>query len=186
MIFYLTHQDTNCNSFPASQLLHVELHALQPSTEHVPLGRLRPVAQPSAEVMDALSAEMEKMIIEGAVKQEGGPFKSVWQEAVDKGRRLAAAVLLAPKTPTPQKSFNWGSLPRRGLSPGPSPLKGMGMLNGSPASAPRMQNGVPWPNGNGSDRPSSPRPSADRPSYVRGRSVSFDSAGILSSSTGPF
>ncbi|KAJ7935295.1 DnaJ-domain-containing protein [Mycena leptocephala] len=104
-----------------SQLLHVELHALQPSTEHVPLGRLRPVAQPSAEVMDALSAEMEKMIIEGAVKQEGGPFKSVWQEAVDKGRRLAAAVLLAPKTPTPQKSFNWGSLPRRGLSPGPSP-----------------------------------------------------------------
>ncbi|KAJ7503129.1 hypothetical protein B0H11DRAFT_2223222 [Mycena galericulata] len=101
----------------ASQLLHTELHALQPSTEHIPLGRLRPVTQPSVEVMDALSAEMEKMIIESAVKQDGGPFKTAWEAAVERGRRMvAAAVVSRPKTPTPSKSFNWGSS---------SPLKGL-------------------------------------------------------------
>jgi len=168
-----------------SQLLHLELHSLQPSAEHVPLGRLRPVAQPSEDVIDTLSAEMEKMIIEGQVKQEGGPFKSVWEAAVEKGRQLAASLVLPapPKTPTPQKSFTWGTLPRMGFSPAVSPLKGMMTFNGNgspkPASASAPQipstNSVPWVNGNGAggNAPPTPQPNLDRPNYVRARSVSL-------------
>ncbi|KAJ7108440.1 hypothetical protein C8R43DRAFT_187412 [Mycena crocata] len=153
----------------ASQLLHSELHCLQPSTEHVSLGRLRPV-QPSSEVMDALSAEMEKMIIETAVKQEGGPFKSVWEAAVAKGKRLAAtAALSLPKTP--MKGYNWGTFPRSATS---TPDKGM--PNGSPsrsaALSPPISNGVVRASVNGA-MPPPPPPGLDRPGYVRHRSASI-------------
>jgi hypothetical protein len=166
-------------SFAASQLLHLELHALQPSTEHVPLGRLRPIAQPAEDVMDGLSAEMEKMIIEGQVKQDGGPFKSVWEAAVERGRRVAAAVVaVPPQTPTPQrkKSFNWGNLPgprAAGFSPATSPLKGV--FNNGHGSPKPQTNTVPWVNGNGhGNPPPQPQPNLDsRPSYVRGRSLSL-------------
>ncbi|KAJ7270124.1 hypothetical protein B0H12DRAFT_1044783 [Mycena haematopus] len=156
-----------------SHLLHLELHSLQPTTEHVPLGRLRPVMQPSEDVMDMLSTEMEKMIIEGQVKQEGGPFKSAWEAAVEKGRRLAAAMTPTPKTPTPQRSFNWGTLPRAGFSPALSPFKVKQNPHGTPKPAPvsQVSNSIPWVNGNGS--PPSPQPNLDRPNYVRARSVSL-------------
>ncbi|KAK7057706.1 J domain-containing protein [Favolaschia claudopus] len=150
-----------------SQLLHLELHSLQPSTEHIPPGRMLPV-QPSEEIMDTLTVEMEKMIIEGQVKQEGGPFKSVWNAAVEKGRRLAAAAAVvvptaAPQTPTTQRS--WATLPRVAFSPIASPLKGI--LGGSP-------NSVPWMRGGGTPPPSTPpQPGIDRPNYVRARSVSL-------------
>ncbi|KAJ7125288.1 hypothetical protein C8R44DRAFT_734553 [Mycena epipterygia] len=155
----------------ASQLLHTELHSIQPAAAdadaRVPLVRLRPVTQPAEEAMDALSAEMEKMIIEAAVRQDGGPFKSVWEAAIERGRHLAEAVAIAlPKTPTPMKSsgFAWGS-------PGPSPLKGTLSNHSSPA---KMLNGGPRANGIGGGRMSPPPlPPLDRPGYVRARSVSL-------------
>ncbi|KAJ7610884.1 DnaJ-domain-containing protein [Roridomyces roridus] len=138
-----------------SQLLHTELHVLQPSAEHVPIGRLRPVTQPAEDVMDVLSTEMEKMIIEGAVRQDGGPFKSVWEAAIEKGRRMLAASLLArPRTPTktltPSKSFIWGS-----------PL-----MKGSASANGHVHGGRMSP-------PPPPSPSLDRPGYVRARSISL-------------
>lgn len=119
--------------------------------------------------MDALSTEMEKMIIESAVKQDGGPFKSAWEAAVEKGRRALAAAA-RPKTPlqdqrTPTKSFTWGSTMG-------SPLKGI--LGSSPAAKSAPVNGVPRVNGGG--RMSPPPPpvlNLDRPGYVRARSVSL-------------
>ncbi|KAF7350963.1 J domain-containing protein [Mycena sanguinolenta] len=160
-----------------SQLLHLELHSLQQTTDHVPMGRLRPVVQPSEDVMDMLSTQMEKMIIEGQVKQEGGPFKSVWQAAVEKGKRLAAAVVPTPQTPTPQRNFNWGTLPRAGFSPAISPFKGMPNGTGTPKPAPAGQtpNSIPWVNGSGNPPSPQPQPNLERPNYVRARSVSLGS-----------
>ncbi|KAJ7496735.1 hypothetical protein FB451DRAFT_1359294 [Mycena latifolia] len=162
----------------SSQLLHTELHALQPSTEHIPLGRLRPVTQPSEDVMDALSAEMEKMIIETAVKQEGGPFKSAWEAAIEKGRRLAAAVNV-PRPTTPLKGLTWGTLSRSPITPAlnGSPTKNTPMKNASAPAitplSPSILNGVPRGTGNGRMSPPPPPNSDNRPPYVRGRSLSL-------------
>ncbi|KAJ7287007.1 DnaJ-domain-containing protein [Mycena rebaudengoi] len=135
-----------------SQILHMELHSLH---EHKPLAVLRPLAQPSEDVMDMLSTEMEKMIIEGTVKQPGGPFKSVWEAAVEKGKRAAELARDLPLTPIK----NFWSTPA-------SPF---------PSLAPRMVNGdsKPSPNPRMSPPPV-PRPALDRStsSYVRARSVS--------------
>ncbi|KAF7297922.1 J domain-containing protein [Mycena chlorophos] len=85
----------------ASQLLHTELHTIQPSAPQIPLSRLRPVANPAPEVMDLLSQEMEKMIIETSLKQEVGPLQSLWEAAIERGR--AALAILSTPTPTPRK-----------------------------------------------------------------------------------
>ncbi|KAJ6631443.1 hypothetical protein B0H10DRAFT_1938330 [Mycena sp. CBHHK59/15] len=159
----------------ASQLLHTELHSIHPAQEHVSPGHLRPLTQPSTDIMDSLSEEMEKMIIEANVKQEGGPFKSAWQAAIEKGRWAAEAAASLPLTP--MKGFNWGTLPRGGISPAASPLKGL--FNGSPTKPPAspLLNGVA-PTVNGDGRPNGrmsppPPPTLDRSaSYVRARSVS--------------
>ncbi|KAJ7198579.1 DnaJ-domain-containing protein [Mycena pura] len=153
-----------------SQILHTELHALQPSAEHVPFSRLRPITAPSEEVMDALTSEMENMIIETTVKQDGGPFKSVWNAAVQKGKQHAAAAAATafPTTPTPKKTFEFPFSPASS-----SPSKAL--LNGSPTkhaallTSPAL-NGV-RPNGSG--RMSPPPVPTDRPHYVRARSISL-------------
>nr|GAT47047.1 predicted protein [Mycena chlorophos] len=79
----------------ASQLLHAELHTIQPSAPQIPLSRLRPVANPAPEVM-------EKMNIETSLKQAAGPLQSLWEAAIERGK-AASAVLTTP-TPTPRKS----------------------------------------------------------------------------------
>ncbi|KAJ7747744.1 hypothetical protein B0H16DRAFT_1888618 [Mycena metata] len=160
-----------------SVLLHTELHTLQPSATHVPLHRLRPITEPSADVIDVLSAEMEKMLIESNIKNDAGPWKTAWEAAVERGRTLAAAAsaLVAPPTPKAEP-FGW-----RGLrSPASSPMKGMGMtmLNGhaSPGrSAPALLNGR-GVNGSSASGRMSPPPVPNlelRPGYQRARSISL-------------
>lgn len=82
------------NSFfdTASALLHTELHSIHPSTPEtrVSMARMRPRPPPSAEVINELSKEMENMLIEKNVMQEVGPLRSVWEHAIEQGRREAA------------------------------------------------------------------------------------------------
>ncbi|KAK0222439.1 hypothetical protein EDD85DRAFT_779438 [Armillaria nabsnona] len=72
----------------ASMLLHTELHSIHPvtsSSERVSLSRMRPLVEPSSDVMDELSKEMENMIIETNIKKDAGPLKTLWETAVQKG-----------------------------------------------------------------------------------------------------
>ncbi|KAJ7621558.1 hypothetical protein DFH06DRAFT_1305802 [Mycena polygramma] len=168
----------------ASLMLHAELHSLSNTSTtdahghaHTPF-RNTP-AQPTPDVMLALSGEMEKMLIEGAVRNAAaaGPLRSAYDGAVQRG---AAALALmsssvadshassAPQTPQKERD-RWGTW--SGYSPTKgSPLK----FGGSPGS-----NSVPWVHVNGNAQVNeggrgSPGPAGEgRPSYVRGRSMSF-------------
>ncbi|KAJ7188894.1 hypothetical protein C8R46DRAFT_1056100, partial [Mycena filopes] len=166
-----------------SMMLHSELHSLQPtsaSTPHVPLHRLRPVAEPAPDVMDALSGEMERMVIEKVVKQDAGPWRSAWEGAVERGRAALAAAantnLLPPAPPTPDGASPFGSW--RGVrTPVGSPMKGMGMgmtmINGHGHGSPL--NGRANGSASATGRMSPPPvPNLElRPSYQRARSVSL-------------
>ncbi|KAK0493047.1 DnaJ-domain-containing protein [Armillaria luteobubalina] len=95
----------------ASMLLHTELHSVHSvtsSSERVSLSRMRPLLEPSSDVMDELSKEMENMIIETNIKKDTGPLKTLWETAVKKGHDSA----IEPKLETSRKN-----LP----SPRPSP-----------------------------------------------------------------
>ncbi|KAK0459377.1 DnaJ-domain-containing protein [Desarmillaria tabescens] len=98
----------------ASMLLHTELHSVHPvtsSSEKVSLSRMRPLLEPSSDVMDELSKEMENMIIETNIKKDAGPLKTIWETAVQKGRDSVLDTV-EPKWETSSKN-----LP----SPRPSP-----------------------------------------------------------------
>ncbi|KAJ6465049.1 DnaJ-domain-containing protein [Mycena vitilis] len=169
----------------ASLMLHAELHSLSNNSTtdahghahaHKPF-RNTP-AQPTPDVMDALSGEMEKMLIEGAVRNAAaaGPLRSAYDAAVQRG---AAALALmsssvaeshassAPQTPQKERD-RWGTWSGYSSAKG-SPLK----FGGSPGG-----NSVPWVHVNGNAQVNegrgSPGPAGEgRPSYVRGRSMSF-------------
>ncbi|KAJ7072806.1 DnaJ-domain-containing protein [Mycena amicta] len=146
----------------ASQLVHTELHTIQPSAPQIPLSRLRPVTDPSPEVMDTLSLEMEKMIIETSLKQEVGPLASLWEAAVERGKEALATIQGRPSTPTPRKTSTFEFPRPMSMSPfKTTPTKfGIGIGNGSvEAQAPGRMSPLPVP--------------ADRPHYVRARSVSL-------------
>ncbi|CAK5266076.1 unnamed protein product [Mycena citricolor] len=154
MTHRLLHLVTNVDC-EASQLLHSELHVIQPSAEQITLNQLRPVTNPSADVIMSLTNEMENMLIESAVKQEVGPLKSVWQNAIASGRRLATTTAAAlPQTP--RRLFEW---PLGGRFGSGSPVKRNAGNGGSPSDR----------QGRMSPPPSIP----DRPNYTRARSISL-------------
>lgn len=122
--------------------------------------RMRPHPAPSPDIMEQLSTEMENLIIEAKLSQEavaGGPLRSVWESAVDAGRRN--------QVPLPSKCGaerdGEGTLPSP-VSPDGGEKEGKG--DGIWESRIRLP----------SPRPSPP-PSLQRKgsSYVRARSVSY-------------
>jgi hypothetical protein len=87
------------------------------------------VNQPSEQVMDLLTTEMENMMIESRLKREDGPLRSAWEAAVTKGRvreewkLRKSRGLLSPISPEQEESRLPSPRPSPPPAPG-SPLKG--------------------------------------------------------------
>jgi hypothetical protein len=185
-LFNIQHQLITNLSSSASVMLHTELHSINPpETEDntvVPLHRrpyasfsnMKPCPPLPGDVVQLLAEEMENMIIEGNVKKETGPLRSVWESAVASGRARKKEVKAASgfgverveeegegdrtALPSPVSPFdNAKPLPERvTLSEGP---QGMGRLLPSPRPSP----------------PPPPPPGMQRrgSSFIRARSVSY-------------
>ncbi|KAF5383407.1 hypothetical protein D9757_006164 [Collybiopsis confluens] len=133
-----------------SVILHTDLHSIHPSspTSRVSISQMRPVLEPSSEIIDLLAEELKNMIIESKVKQDSGPLRSAWEAAVLRGRSRSESSARAPNIVIPVGKGREGDH----LSP-PSACEGEGKLP--------------------SPRPSPP-PSVQRnSSYARARSVSW-------------
>jgi len=71
----------------ASVMLHTELHSLEhPASTRAWFSQMKPPAPPTNEMLDLLEQEIEDMIIEGNVRKEAGPLRSVWEGAIGCGR----------------------------------------------------------------------------------------------------
>lgn len=143
----------------ASMLLHTELHSIHPRSEEscVSTSHLRPCLDPSQEIIDQLSLEMENMMIERQVMQDVGPLKSAWENAIQQGRQQT---VLHP-LPADYKADASETLPSP-TSPSVSPSKHKpdGILD--------QETRLPSP------RPSPPPPLHRKgSSYVRARSISY-------------
>ncbi|KAF7325665.1 J domain-containing protein [Mycena kentingensis (nom. inval.)] len=151
----------------ASQLLHTELHSVQPGAAQIPLSQLRPVT-PAPDVIAGLTAEMEKMIIETSLRQDVGPLRTLWEAAVVRGREAFAAATARIATPvsSPQKQATaLFEFPR------PMNLSPFKLPNGSPNRVGGPVEGIASLRTPG--RMSPPPVPTDRPTYVRARSVSL-------------
>lgn len=115
-------------------MLHTEVHSIQAKPRSASFTTLKPLTQPDEAVMDALTNEMQNMIIENKLKKEA-PLKTAWEGAVMRGERVRAVTEgringhgnyhpLSPISPLPGKTFGLGdvqSSPGRLPSPRPSP-----------------------------------------------------------------
>ncbi|KIK69010.1 hypothetical protein GYMLUDRAFT_188418 [Collybiopsis luxurians FD-317 M1] len=130
----------------ASIILHTDLHSIHPSspTSRVSTSEMRPMLEPTSDVIDALAEELKNMIIEAKVKQDTGPLRSAWETAV--ARRRTRSEVSTPNIVIPKKKDG------ERLSP-PSACEGEGKLP--------------------SPRPSPPPSLRKNSSYVRARSVSW-------------
>jgi len=75
----------------ASVMLHTELHSLEHPENTAPSTRawfsqMKPSAPPTNDMLDLIEQEIEDMIIEGNVRKEAGPLRSVWEGAIGSGR----------------------------------------------------------------------------------------------------
>ncbi|KAF9073532.1 hypothetical protein BDP27DRAFT_1318437 [Rhodocollybia butyracea] len=111
----------------ASLLLHTDLQSLHPTVPRISTSRMRPMLQPSSDVIDQLTTELKNMIIETTVRQQKpGPLQSACEHAIVRSRTRseASARLLIPANngnrhlPSPSSAYEGeGKLP----SPRPSP-----------------------------------------------------------------
>lgn len=151
-------------------MIHTELHSIHPeTTSHVSLSRIQPLTTPSPDIIDALSKEMEKMIIEGNVKREAGPIRAAWETAIRRGRRGARGPTTPKKTPPRTRQF-WER--------GEEVNNGRGSHSTVSALPDSSQPGLSSHEGGRLPSPrSSPPPSSgivkDGSSYVRARSLSY-------------
>ncbi|KAJ3964722.1 hypothetical protein EV361DRAFT_955677 [Lentinula raphanica] len=132
----------------ASVALHTDLQSIHPSTpsNRVSFSEMRPVLEPSSEVIDALAVELKNMIIETSVKQRTGPLRTVWETALTRQRTQSAV--------DPSSSI-------------PAALHTTNSRSPSPASVCEGEGKLPSP------RPSPPPYLRRNSSYVRARSVSW-------------
>ncbi|KAJ4483764.1 hypothetical protein J3R30DRAFT_3451285 [Lentinula aciculospora] len=132
----------------ASFTLHTELQSIHPTTptSRVSTSEMRPVLQPTPEIIDELAVELKNMIIETKVKQDTGPLRNVWESAIVRKRTHSEASASRLVIPSSDIS-NAQSL--------------------SPASACEGEGKLPSP------RPSPPPFARTTSSYVRARSVSW-------------
>ncbi|KAH7883237.1 DnaJ-domain-containing protein [Phlebopus sp. FC_14] len=70
-----------------SIMLNMELHAIHQSLVGGPAELVKPPEKPDVEMMQALSMEMEDIIVENKLKGELGPMRSAWDTAVQKAAR---------------------------------------------------------------------------------------------------
>ncbi|KAE9408707.1 hypothetical protein BT96DRAFT_849361 [Gymnopus androsaceus JB14] len=77
----------------ASIMLHTDLQSIHPATPttRVSTSHMRPVLQPSTDIIDLLAEELKNMIIEAKVKQDAGPLRSVWERAIVRERTRSEA-----------------------------------------------------------------------------------------------
>lgn len=149
---------------PASIMLHAELHSIHPlSSDEMCVNIARkPYDNPSKEVLDLLSEEMENMIIEANIIQEVGPLKSACEAAVTQGRRSRAST---SGDPLANGDGGSGTLPSP-ISPCGTPPRELASHDDWQSSPGRLP----------SPRPSPPPPPTlhrRTSSYVRARSVSY-------------
>ncbi|KAH7911375.1 DnaJ-domain-containing protein [Hygrophoropsis aurantiaca] len=93
-----------------SIILNIELHSLHDSRLDLTSDALKPPKKLREETMDALSREMENMIIENKLGREVGPAKSVWEAAIQKDRRETRKFGFSDKPSLPLADF----LPSKG------------------------------------------------------------------------
>ncbi|KAJ3733856.1 hypothetical protein DFJ43DRAFT_1067043 [Lentinula guzmanii] len=140
----------------ASVALHTELQSIHPSSPSSRVGtsEMRPVLQPSTEVIDELAVELKNMILETNVKQKTGPLRSVWESAI--ARQRTRSDVGTPRLVIPSSDTSNAQNTNNAQSPSPSP-----------ASACEGEGKLPSP------RPSPPPFTRKNSSYVRTRSVSW-------------
>ena len=176
-------------------MLHTELHSIHPWSpeSRVSLTRMRPLTNPSEEIMETLSKEMENMVIEANIKKDAGPLRSVWEAAVTKGRAAQMSTSTVGRGTTARKTRNFWEAEDvleseedmdGGSGTLPSPVSPVG----TPPRQLPCEDGKSGPGSDawlgavkGQGRLPSPRPSPPPPqglqrrgsSYVRARSVSY-------------
>ncbi|KAH7925301.1 DnaJ-domain-containing protein [Leucogyrophana mollusca] len=84
-----------------SIILNMELHSLHDSRLDSASDALKPPEKLREGVMDALSKEMENMIIENKLGKEVGPVKSVWEAAIEKDKKEPLGIRFSDKLPSP-------------------------------------------------------------------------------------
>lgn len=68
-------------------MLHDQLRSIHPQDTPTQLvAGVKVVQQPSEQVMELLTTEMENMMIESKLRQSTGPISSAWEAAVTKGK----------------------------------------------------------------------------------------------------
>ena len=72
-------------------MINIELHSVHgPSTGTEPTGAtfplVPPLAQPAPSVIDHITAELEKLVIEGKLRKEEGPMRSAVDNAIQRRR----------------------------------------------------------------------------------------------------
>lgn len=115
----------------ASMMLHTELHSIDDtwsSSERVSFAQMKPHPHPSKENIQILTQEIEDMIVEGHIKKESGPLKSVCDAALasckaggDLDNTLSLPVAQAAGTPRLERNHSVVRLPSPRPSPSPPP-----------------------------------------------------------------
>jgi hypothetical protein len=153
----------------ASIILHTNLHSIQPfnPNSRTSVALMRPCEDPAPEVMQYVSEGFERLIIEKNIMQEGGPLRSVWENAINRGRKEKAQTYLNPSDADGRSEHGSFSLPSP-ISPRASPARDLPPhMDSLDAKVEMLAPGkLPSP------RPSPP-PNLQRQGSVRARCVSY-------------